>query len=100
MFIMHMNMYEYVWADTCIGPTGEDLPSQWFHDIKSNVVELRALREFECRKSKCLQEAQENCDIEAHVMKEAEQHLPESQPSNANANMGLGNWMFPPLTTI
>jgi hypothetical protein len=48
------DVHNYVQADTHIDPTGEDLPTQWFHEIKNNVIEIRALREGECRQSNCL----------------------------------------------
>jgi hypothetical protein len=48
-----------------------------------NVVEIHALWEVELRKSRCLQEAQENCDIKAHVLREADNHVTEEpQPPN------------------
>jgi hypothetical protein len=48
--------HEYVHADICIDPTGEDLPIPQYHEIAEKVIEIRALHDGEIRRSKCLQE--------------------------------------------
>ena len=42
-------------------------------------MEIRALQEVELRRSQCLQEAQENCDIEACILRKADDHTVEGQ---------------------
>ena len=54
------DIHKYMWADAHIDPAGEDLPNEHYHEVISNIVELHALLEIECRRSKRLQERQED----------------------------------------
>ena len=76
--------HEYVQANTCINPSGEDLPAQQLQEIASGVIELRAIWDTELKQSKCLQECQESWDLEARLMEEANQQLMDGA-SNAAA---------------
>jgi hypothetical protein len=44
--------HDYVWADTWINPSGEDLLIPRFHELKEWVIEIRALRSTELRQSR------------------------------------------------
>ena len=41
--------HEFVQADVCIDPSGEDLPELRFQEISEHVIEIRALRDVELR---------------------------------------------------
>jgi hypothetical protein len=75
--------HDYVRADARIDPTGEDLPAPRFHEITEKVIEIRALREGEMRRSKRLQERREERVIEAQVLAEANAKEPYV-PTNAS----------------
>jgi hypothetical protein len=63
--------HEYVWADTWIDPSGEDLLIPHFHELKEQVIEICALRSTKLRWSHRLVEQQDNWDLEAQAMAEA-----------------------------
>ena len=43
-----MHMYnEYIHADACIDPAGEDLPAQRFKEMMDRVIKIQAMREDE-----------------------------------------------------
>jgi RNase H-like domain found in reverse transcriptase len=63
--------HEYVREDARIDPTGEDLPTTRFQEVVEQVIEIRAMREGELRRSRRLQEQREERDIEAQIMAEA-----------------------------
>jgi hypothetical protein len=75
--------HDYVRADARIDPMGEDLPAPRFHEIMEKVIEIRALREGEMRRSKRLQERREERVIEAQVLAEANTKEPYV-PTNAS----------------
>jgi hypothetical protein len=78
--------YDYVRADARIDPTGEDLPVPRFHEIAERVIEIRALREGEVRRSKRLQERREERIIEAQILAEANAKEPYSPTSDSTVN--------------
>lgn len=61
---------EYVHADACIDPTGEDLPPDWFREVAENVIEICMMQEDGRRRSRRLQEKMELRDVEAEEMRE------------------------------
>ena len=66
-----MHMYdEYVHADACIDPTGEDLPALWVKETTDRVIELQVMQD-QTQRSKQLCERQEQREIDAVEMMEA-----------------------------
>ena len=59
--------YEYVQADACIDPTGDDLPAQWYQEVMSKVITLWAIHSTKVHCSKWLQEQQETRDVEPNL---------------------------------
>lgn len=60
--------HDYVQADSRIDPHGEDLPAERFREITERVVEIRAMRATELRRSKRIAEQQEERVREAEIM--------------------------------
>ena len=69
---------EYVRADARIDPAGEDLPAQRYKEMTERVIEIRAMREDERRRSARIRERKEQRDIEAEEMAQAEAQGPNS----------------------
>jgi hypothetical protein len=65
--------HKYVRADMRIDPEGEDLPIEWNREIKERVVELRAMKAKELRRSRGLNDKREDHEREAQEMKDAEE---------------------------
>ena len=65
---------EYVRADAQIDPTGEDLPPQQFKEVTEHVIEIRAMKAQEERRSQRIRERLEQRDVEAVEMAEEAQH--------------------------
>ena len=75
--VQDVHLYnEYICADICIDPAGEDLPTQRCKELMDNVDKMQAICEHKHQHSKCLHECKEQCDIEAEEMIHAE--LPDS----------------------
>ena len=67
--VQDIHLYdEYVHADTCIDPAGEDLPTQRCKELMDHVNEMQAIHEHEHQHSKCLHKCKEQRDIEAEEM--------------------------------
>jgi hypothetical protein len=63
--------HKYVWANTRIDPSGEDLPIPRFHELKKRVIEICALHSTKLRQSRRLVEQQDTQDLEAQAMAKA-----------------------------
>jgi hypothetical protein len=80
---------DYVRADVRIDPNGDDLPIDRYNEVKQRVVEIRAQRAEERRRSKRLSDKREEREREAHEMKEADQpSSPDEQQRSTNATAG------------
>ncbi|KAG6805261.1 hypothetical protein H0H92_016067, partial [Tricholoma furcatifolium] len=62
--------YAYVRADVRIDPEGDDLPLPRYQEVKERVVELRAMRAEELRRSRRLHNRVEQRDREAQEMQD------------------------------
>ena len=60
--------HEYVQSDRMIDPDGEDLPMPRLQEIKERTIEIRAMQAIATRRSRRLQEAQEQREEEAEIM--------------------------------
>src|ERR1700723_3710338 len=81
------DVHDYVRANAHIDPAGEDLPNTWYAEVTSNVVEIQALQEVERWRSRHLQEAQENRNIEARILKEAEECIGDEPTGSSKTNL-------------
>ena len=64
--------HEYVNADARIDPEGEDLPQRRYQEVVERIVEIRAMQETQVRRSRRLREHQEEREIEAQLLNEAD----------------------------
>ena len=64
--------HEYVQADCRIDPDGEDLPLHRYQELREHVLEVRAMRDDERRRSTRLREQREEQDIATQLLKEHE----------------------------
>lgn len=86
---------DYVHADIRIDPGGDDLPADRYREVAERVVELRAAREANRRKSRRLQERQEVREIEALEMEEAAERA-SNQPGDddpADSDITVGEML-------
>ena len=86
--IQDVHMYdEYVRADAHIDPAGKDLPASQFKEMTDRIIEIRAMREDERRRSTRLHERKEQCDMEAEEMVQADKRdpapIPEARPESS-----------------
>jgi len=77
-----VHMYnEYVRADPCIDPAGEDLPAQRCKEISECIIEMQAMRETDHQRSTHLREWKEQRDVEAEEMALADRPDPPPSPA-------------------
>jgi hypothetical protein len=91
--------HEYVCADACIDPEGDDLPGPRFQEIISQMVKLRAIQASEHRQSQRIQDRINDRDLEALLMGEpdvGDHVIPDPEPSgeSPNENAMLGDSLF------
>ena len=86
--------HEYVQADARIDPEGEDLPAERFKEIKEHVVEIRAMRAAEVRRSRRLMDRREDRDDEALRMEETNHPEDVDEISHRGDDPSLGEYMF------
>ena len=80
--------HEYICADTCIDPEGDDLPEPRFQEIIGQMVKLWAIQASEHRQSQCIQDHIHKRDLEAQILEEsnARDHMtPDRNPSTLHS---------------
>jgi len=86
--------HEYVQADAHIDPEGEDLPIERFREVKEHVVEIRAMRAAEARRSRRLMDRREERDDEALRMEDLNESEDANDGYHAEDDPSLGESMF------
>ena len=78
-----VHMYnEYICADACIDPAGEDLPAQQFKEMTDQVIEIQAMWEDEWWCSTRLHKRKKQWDKEAEKMAQAKGQEPQAAPTD------------------